>query len=180
MGVHDRTTASVVVVAIIAAQSWFMGRAVLLLNLVLVLSFAVWATRPRTASPRRVLPAVAAAVVVQLGHLTEEYYTGFQRALPALVGYAWEDWRYLTFNGAWLVAFAASAVAIAHRQRLGYLGAFFLALGGGVGNGLAHLALVARAGGYFPGAYTAPLCLVAGVLLLARLLDDSAERAQAV
>ena len=155
-----------------------MGRAVFLLDLALILSFALWAGRSRMGSPRRVLPALATAVVVQLVHLTEEYYTGFQRALPALFGYAWEDWRFLTFNGAWLLAFGASAVAIAHRRSLGYLGAFFLAVGGGVGNGLAHLALVVRAGGYFPGAYTAPLSFAAGVLLLARLLDGSADRVQ--
>ncbi|AHG88195.1 HXXEE motif-containing protein [Gemmatirosa kalamazoonensis] len=75
-------------------------------------------------------------------------------------------------NAAWLAVFAASLWAMRRRGRaasLGALGATFLALGGGVGNGVAHLALALRAGGYFPGLYTAALCLVAGAVLLARL-----------
>jgi hypothetical protein len=93
-----------------------------------------------------------------------------QHALPSFFGYDWENWRFLAFNGVWVGVFIASAVAVARGRRLGYLGAF-LAVGGGIGHGLAHLALAAAAGGYFPGLYTAPL--VIGTLLLARLLQPS-------
>ena len=158
----------------ILAQTWFMGWAVVGLDVALVVSYALWASRPAPVLPARVLPVLIAACVVQVAHLTEEYRTGFQRAFPALFGYAWEDRRFLTFNLVWLAVFAASAVAIARRQRLGSLPALFLALGGGIANGLAHLVLAARAGGYFPGAYTAPLCFVAGLLLLRRLLERPA------
>lgn len=167
--VVERGAAAVVAAAIIA-QSWFMGRAVVPLDVALAVSYALWVARPVPALPARVLPALAVALLVQLAHLAEEYRAGFHRAYPALFGYAWEDWRFLAFNAAWLLAFAASAGAVARGRRLGYLGAYFLAVGGGVGNGVAHLALAARAGGYFPGAYTAPLSLAAGLLLLARLL----------
>jgi hypothetical protein len=51
----------------------------------------------------------------------------------------------------------------------------FLALGGGVGNGLGHLVLAARARGYFPGVYTGALALLAGSALLFRLMKTSAE-----
>ncbi|MEA3016079.1 MAG: hypothetical protein QOI38_801 [Sphingomonadales bacterium] len=37
-------------------------------------------------------------------------------------------------------------------------------------NGLGHFALAYAAGGYFPGLYTAPLLLILGIRLLARLL----------
>jgi hypothetical protein len=51
--------------------------------------------------------------------------------------------------------------------------ALFLALGGGVLNGLGHFALAARASAYFPGLYTAPLSLAAGSYLLLRILRRS-------
>jgi hypothetical protein len=177
--IGDRGAGVALVAVALVAQSWFMGRAVVLLDVALVISCALWAARPAPGSPARVLPVLAAALLVQLVHLAEEYRAGFQRALPALFGYAWEDWRFLTFNGVWLVLFAASAGAVARRRRLGYLGAFFLAVGGGIGNGLAHLALAAAAGGYFPGVYTAPLLLAAGTLLLVRLLGPSGREAPA-
>ena len=169
-GAH-RGAPVLLVAAAIAAQSWAMGPAVVVLDAALLASYALWATRPEPAPPRRVLPALALAIVVQLAHLAEEFQAGFQRAFPALFGYAWGDTRFLAFNAAWLVVFVASAVAVARGRRLGYLGATFLAVGGGIGNGLGHLALAAQARGYFPGAYTAPLALGAGTLLLVRLRE---------
>jgi len=168
-GNGDVKLGAALVAASVVAQTWFMGFAVAGLDLALLGSFALWAARPKPSPPARVLPVLGAALLVQLAHLAEEYRAGFQRAFPGLVGYSWENWRFLAFNAAWLIVFALSAVAIARGRRLGYLGSLFLALGGGIANGLAHLALAARAGGYFPGAYTAPLCLGVGMLLLSRL-----------
>jgi hypothetical protein len=165
----DRRAAAVLVAAAVVAQSWVMGRAVVALDVALVVSYALWASRVAPAPPPRVLPALIAALLVQLAHLAEEYRAGFQQAFPALFGYGWSDRRFLAFNLAWLAVFGASALAVARGRRLGYLGATFLAVGGGIGNGLGHLALAARAGGYFPGLYTAPLALGAGAVLLARL-----------
>ena len=168
-GLGDRRTAAVLALAVAVAQTWLMGPAVLPLDLALAASWALWAAPRAPAPPARVVPAFAAALLVQLLHLAEEYRAGFQRAYPALLGYAWDDARFLAFNAAWLGALAWSLLAVARGRRLGYLGAWFLAVGGGIGNGAGHLLLAARAGGYFPGAYTAPLALVAGTVLLSRL-----------
>jgi len=170
----ERSRAMLLVVTALVAQTALMGRAIVVLDVALLASYALWAARGDFGAPRRVLPALIAAVVVQLAHLAEEYFAGFQRAFPALVGESWSDARFLGFNAAWLAVFAASGVAVARGWRLGYLGALFLAVGGGVGNGLGHLALAALVGGYFPGAYTAPAALGAGLLLLARLLRPAA------
>jgi hypothetical protein len=51
-----------------------------------------------------------------------------------------------------------------------YMIALFLAVGGGIGNGLGHIVLAIRAGGYFPGTYTAPLVFLAGAFLAVQLL----------
>ncbi|MFL5385308.1 MAG: hypothetical protein ACJ8GN_22545 [Longimicrobiaceae bacterium] len=66
--------------------------------------------------------------------------------------------------------FAAGGIGLAQGRREAYLVALFLALGGGIGNGVGHLALAARAGGYFPGAYTGALALVVGGILAHRML----------
>ncbi|MBV8685788.1 MAG: HXXEE domain-containing protein [Alphaproteobacteria bacterium] len=44
-------------------------------------------------------------------------------------------------------------------------------------NGCAHLALAAAANGYFPGLYTAPLLIVAGLWLVRSLVRDQADTA---
>lgn len=177
----QRGAGALLVAVALAAQTAVMGRAVAGLDVAVLVSYALWAARPTPTAPRHVLPWLGAALLVQAAHLAEEYRAGFQRAFPALFGYAWSDARFLGFNAAWLAAFAVSALAVVRGRRLGYLGATFLAVGGGIGNGLGHLALAVRAGGYFPGAYTAPLALGAGVVLLARLLRAApqANRADA-
>jgi hypothetical protein len=169
----DFGTAAVLVTVAVLVQTLLMGRAVIALDAALLISLALWAVHPSRLPPARVLPVFAAAIVVQAAHLVEEYRAGFQRSFPSLFGYIWEDWRFLSFNVAWLVVLGACAAAMARRRRLGYLGAFFLAIGGGIGNGIGHLALAAREGGYFPGVFTAPLSIAAGSVLLVRLLKPA-------
>jgi uncharacterized protein with HXXEE motif len=148
-----------------------MGPAVVVLVIALGVSLLLWLSRSAWPPPQRVMPIYAAAVIVQCVHLAEEYATGFYRTFPAVMGSApWSATRFLAFNVAWLVAFVLAGLGIARGWRPAYVVALFLALGGGIGNGLGHLALAIGAGGYVPGAYTAPLVLLAGGALTARLL----------
>ena len=159
------------VVAACAIMMATMGRAVSLLAIALALSYVLWLRLPRAPRPSRIVPLYAAAVLVQCAHLLEEYRAGFHRALPPLFGTEpWSDRRFLVFNIVWLAIFVAAGVALTREKRIACLVALFLALGGGIGNGVAHLALVVREGGYFPGAYTAVLALLVGTLLARRLL----------
>jgi hypothetical protein len=66
--------------------------------------------------------------------------------------------------------FVLAGFGLARAWRPVYVIALFLAIGGGIGNGLGHVVLALRAGGYFPGTYTAPLVLLAGGFLAVRLL----------
>jgi hypothetical protein len=151
-----------------------MGPAVVFLVVALVVSLLLWLSRAAWPPPRRVLPIFAAAVLVQCVHLAEEYATGFYRAFPAVMGSPpWSATRFLAFNVAWLVAFVLAGLGIARGWRPAYVIALFLAIGGGIGNGLGHLALMVGAGGYSPGAFTAPLALLAGCALAARLLREA-------
>jgi hypothetical protein len=84
----------------------------------------------------------------------------------------------------WLAAFVLAALGVYRRVQLAYLIVIFLALIGGVGNGISHLVLSAMYRRYFPGLITAPFCLLLGITLLTRLLagirarhESSDERA---
>jgi hypothetical protein len=148
-----------------------MGRAIVILDVALVISLVFWAAYRRNLAPApRVLPVFTVALLVQVAHFLEEYLTGFHRSFPTLFGYVWEDSRFVAFNLAWIAILAVSAFAILRGYRLGHLGGFFLAVGAGIGNGFGHLALAIRAGGYFPGSYTAVLSLGVGSVLLAQLI----------
>ena len=147
-----------------------MGLPVVVLVAAQGLSVLIWLARSEWPAAERILPIYIAAVLVQCAHLVEEYLTGFYRALPPIFGSEpWSSSRFLVFNGLWLVVFVVSAVGLAHKRPFAYLVAVFLALGGGVANGIGHLALVLRASGYFPGAYTAVLTLAFGIALTRRL-----------
>jgi len=82
----------------------------------------------------------------------------------------WSARQFLIFNLVWLGIFVLAGLGMARGWRPAFVVALFLALGGGIGNGLGHLMLVVRAGGYFPGADTAPLVFLAGSVLALRLL----------
>jgi Protein of unknown function with HXXEE motif len=165
-----------VLVALIAIGTVaLMGPVSLGLAVVLVVSYALAASGTLRTSERLLWPA-ALAVVVQAAHFAEELGSGFQRELPSLAGAPpWSLARFALFNGAWLVAFAWAA-ATRGRSRLGLAILGFLALGGGLLNGVAHVLLAIWRGGYFPGLATAPICGAAGAWLLWTLLTGSGHQ----
>ena len=173
-GMHlpsQRVMAGLAVAAAGALTLGMMGRAAGLLVVAMGVAYGIWLARAEWPPAAGIIPIYAAAVLVQCAHLAEEYRTGFHRALPPVFGAEpWSGSRFLVFNFVWLAVFAAAGVALIRGKRLAYLIALFLALGGGIGNGLGHLALAARAGGYFPGAYTGALALLIGGVLAYRLL----------
>jgi hypothetical protein len=163
--------AGLVVAAVSAITLLTMGRATSLLVAAMVLSYALWVRQSEWPPPESIISVYAAAVLVQCAHLVEEYLTGFYRVFPPVFGAdPWSERRFLIFNLVWLTIFVVAGFALARSKRGAYLVAVFLAIGGGIGNGLGHLALSARAGGYFPGAYTGVLALLVGSLLTQRLM----------
>jgi hypothetical protein len=153
-----------------------MGRATIFLVVAMLLCYAVWVRRREWPPVESVLGVYALAVVVMGAHLGEEYLGGFYLAFPPVFGDGpWSSQRFLIFNLVWLAIFVTAGVGLARGRRVAYLVALFLAIGGGIGNGLGHLALVAREGGYFPGAYTGVLALIAGSVLAYRLLRRPAH-----
>jgi uncharacterized membrane protein len=154
---------------VLAAQTRWMGPAIVLLSGGLVLAYCVWAAAPWKNDASSVLPVYLIAVAVQCLHFTEEFVTGFQHKFPRLFGEDWSDARFVIFNLLWLAAFVLAGLGVYRRISLAFLIVFFLSLIGGVGNGSSHLVLSAMHRGYYPGLLTAPFCLVMGVVVLHRL-----------
>jgi hypothetical protein len=162
---------------VLAAQTHWMGPAIVLLSGGFVLAYGVWLAARWKNDTAAVLPVYLLAIAVQCLHFTEEYLTGFQHQFPRLFGVDWSDARFVAFNMLWLAAFILAALGVNRRVPLAYLIVIFLALIGGVGNGVSHLVLSAAYRRYFPGVITAPFCLLVGIMLLIRLF--SGRRASA-
>lgn len=153
-------------------QALWLGLPAILISVGLVISYGLWVGSNWRLAPQLKL-AIRIAVLVFLGHAAEEFVTGFQRDVPALMGRtAWSDGEFIVFNGVWAMVFATAAVRVRVERPLPALIILVFAVVGGVGNGVAHLLLVLQRGAYFPGAWTAPLCLATGIWLL-RLLYAS-------
>jgi len=169
LSTRDRVVGGALVLIVLAAQTHWMGPAIILLSGGLVVAYGVWVVAPWKNDAAAVLPFYLLATAIQCLHFTEEYLTGFQHEFPRLFGEDWSDARFVTFNMLWLAAFVVAGLGVYRRTPLAYLIVLFLALIGGVGNGTSHLALSASYGRYFPGLITAPFCLLAGIALLTRL-----------
>jgi len=173
---RDRIVGAVFVLVVVTAQARWMGSATTLLSVGLVIAYLLWIAARWKNDPAAVLPMCLLAIAVQCLHFAEEFLTGFQRQFPKLIGHEWSDARFVAFNMAWLAVFVLAALGVYRRVPLAYLVVLFLALAGGVGNGAGHLLLSATQGRYFPGAATAPLCLLAGIGLLTKLLGETRVR----
>lgn len=170
LSVCARIVGAVLVLLVIAAQTWWMGRAVSFLSAGLFIAYGVWLTGGWKNDAATVLPVYLFAVAVQCLHFTEEYVTGFHHQFPKLMGGGdWSDARFVTFNMLWLAIFVLAGVGVYRHLQMAYLVVIFLALIGGVGNGASHLLLSAMYSRYFPGVLTAPVCLLVGIVLLVKL-----------
>ena len=173
---RDRIFGAVFVLVVLAAQVRWMGPATTPLSVGLVIAYLLWLAARWKNDPAAVLPMYLLAIAVQCLHFAEEFVIGFQRQFPKLIGYEWSDAQFVTFNMAWLAVFVLAGLGVYRRMQLAYLVVLFLALAGGVGNGAGHLLLSATQGRYFPGAATAPLCLLVGIALLIRLFGKTRVR----
>ena len=173
---RDRIVGAVLVLIVLAAQTRWMGAAIVLLSGGFVLAYGVWFAARWRNDAAAVLPIYLLGIAVQCLHFTEEYVTGFQHQFPRLFGDDWSDARFVTFNMLWLAAFVLAGVGVYRRVQLAYLIVLFLALIGGVGNGASHLLLSAAYRRYFPGLITAPFCLLVGITLLTRLFGGTRAR----
>lgn len=177
---RDGIVGGVFTLAAVLFQIAWLGLPASFLSVALVASYALWMW-----SDWRITPALRTAyfvgIAVFAAHVVEEYAGGLERALPELFAQEpWSEARYLVFVSVWGILFLTSALRLRGDRGVSALILIFFVIGGGVGNGALHLALVAFRGRYFPGAWTAAPCLIVGLAML-RLLYGGArtERASA-
>jgi hypothetical protein len=159
-----------VAVAVILNFS-FMGRAIIALNVGLIISYIVWASNifGNKLNHKRIALIYFIGVCVQCVHFLEEYITGFQTKFPAFFGYQWSDKLFAVFNLIWLGLFFLAAWGVFRKVRLAYFIVWFFALIGEIGNGLFHplISIVQKA--YFPGLISSFFHLIIGILLIKEL-----------
>ena len=131
-----------------------------------------WLRRPKPGPPvelRRTAALFGVGICLQTLHAAEEYSTRFYERFPAAVGLAaWPAEFFVLFNVAWLAIWIAAAFGLKSGRRLAFFAIWFFAIAA-VANGIAHPLLALRAGGYFPGLWSAPLLGILGVWLWRRL-----------
>jgi len=171
---HPTAAAGLVVGAVIA-QTLVMGRAVLLLDVSLVVAFLLWLTTRWRPASKGFFPLYIAGLLCFSLHFVEELATDFYRQFPAFVGYEWTPSLFIAFSATWTVLFILAGLAIHRGVMAGYIVVLFFAIGGGVLNGVGHLLLAAAVGRYFPGLVTAPLMLIIGLALLRRLYSAASS-----
>lgn len=132
-----------------------------------------WLRTPRAGrveERRRATLLFGVGISFQALHFAEEYSTGFYRLFPPLLGLAaWSPDFFLIFNLCWLGIWVCAAFGLRAGHRAAFFPAWFLSIASMI-NGVAHLLLAVRAGGYFPGLVTAPLVGIVGVWLYGRLM----------
>lgn len=129
--------------------------------------------------------AFLSLVVVQALHSVEEYATHLYERLASarfVSGLVSDDlaFGFAVINSVF-VALCVWAYWVPVRRGRGSAQpiAWFLAVLE-IANGVAHLALAGFAGGYFPGALTAPLLIAGGAVLVASLRPGAGRPASAV
>lgn len=147
----------------------FLAGTVALDVMLVVAVVLTWNRRPAGRDPaarRQLMRLAAAALAVQGVHFVEEWLTHFYLWYPELLGLApWSASLWVAFNLAWIAVWALALGGLVLDWRLAQVPIWFLAIASAV-NGVAHPLLALAAGGYFPGLWSSPLCLVAGVVLL--------------
>ena len=119
---------------------------------------------------RAAVLTMVVAILFQAAHFAEEVATGFHQRFPELLGLTpWPPAFFVSFNLFWLTIWSLSIWGFIAHRRVALFPLWFLSLAC-VANGLAHPALSALTGGYFPGLATSPLVGVIGILLLRRLI----------
>jgi hypothetical protein len=119
---------------------------------------------------RRPTGVFIGAMACQVLHFSEEYTTRFYQQFPMVLGLsAWSSSFFLVFNLTWLAIWTAAVFGLRAGHPAAFFPTWFLAIAS-IANGIAHPRLSVRAGGYFPGLFTAPFVGIAGVLLWMRLM----------
>ena len=160
------TTIDLVSAGVACVAAWLvLGVAVCPLIVAMLVALAVHRRALlRAPSSARFLRLYLLALGWQVLHFAEELTTDLAERWPEMLGSeAWSTTRFVAFNAIAYAIFLAAGLA-AHRGRhAGTVFATFFIVAS-LGTAIGHVALAAYVGGYFPGALTAPISIVLGLL----------------
>lgn len=183
IGIFGRREYSVAVVALVVVLAnvglyTYVGLAPALIiggSLVLALFAWLFTTYRQPADPDRVLPLYLLLIVAELLHMAEEYLTSFPEEFSALTGaHMTQDVFVVVFVMGGVVLALLAAVGVMYRNPLANYVLWFVIVGPGFVNGIAHLLFPLMAGTvYFPGLLTVALPVAIGIVLALRIYRDS-------
>ncbi len=139
-----------------------------------VLAYVAWlfTTYKKPADPAAVLPLYLLVVAFELIHMSEESMTDFPGEFGRLFGENFSVFgpMVLLFGGIWVLA----GFGLIHKNPVANFFVWFVAIGPGVANGVAHFIFPVLAGTlYFPGLITVIFPFAASILLIRKLLAGS-------
>ena len=172
--------APAIIIALIVAGLIYFGLtlvgpvATLIIGGSATLAYVAWffTTFRKPADPQAILPLYLLVVAFELIHMSEESLTGFAGEFGALFGENFSIFgpMVLLFGGIWVLA----GVGLIYRNPVANFFVWFVAIGPGLANGVAHFIFPILAGTlYFPGLITVIFPFVASILLIRRLLAGS-------
>ena len=169
--------AAVVLLANIGLYAYVGVAPMLIIGGSLLLAFFAWlfTTYQEPANPDRVLPLYLLLIAAELLHMAEEYVTSFPEEFSALTGAGMtQDIFVVVFVMGGVILALLSAIGVMYRNPLANFYLWFVIIGPGFVNGIAHVLFPIMAGTvYFPGLVTVFLPVVIGITLALQLYRDS-------
>jgi len=140
------------------------------------LGYFAWlfTTYKKPADPKAVLPLYLLVVAFELIHMSEESMTDFAGRFGSLFGENFSIFApmVLLFGGIWVLA----GIGLIYKNPVANFIVWFVAIGPGVANGIAHFVFPVLAGTlYFPGLITVIFPFIASILLINRLLAGTRQ-----
>lgn len=142
-----------------------------------ILALVVWlgTTYRQPADPEQVLLLYLLLIAAELIHMAEEYLAAFPREVSELTGATMsQDMFVVTFVIGGTMLALISAIGLVYRNPIANYYLWFVIIGPGFVNGIAHVLFPIMAGQYyFPGLLTVMMPIAVGILLAVRIYRDA-------
>ncbi|HKI79252.1 MAG TPA: HXXEE domain-containing protein [Ignavibacteriaceae bacterium] len=173
MGKREKINGMLFTAAVITFNFLYMGKAVILLNIGIIISLLVWLNYKKEYN-RKLIAFYIIGIVFHITHVLEEYKGEFYKILPSFFNATpWTANQFLIFNFIWLVIFVLAAIGAFNKFKLSYLVVWIFIIVGSIGNGIFHLGSSLMLGEYFPGSISAFFLFIAGILMVQNLTSSS-------
>lgn len=175
---YSALVAGVIVILVVFGLYNYVGVApMLIIGGSMVLAYVAWllTTYKNPADPDRILPLYLLLIIAELIHMGEEYLTSFPKEFSALTGAEMtQDVFVVVFVIGGVSLALLGAVGILYKNPLSNFIMWFVIIGPGFINGIAHVIFPLMAGTiYFPGLATVVLPVAIGVVIAIRIIVDS-------